>query len=149
MNNCKNTHHHQNIEDKITLLLKDNKLSNTLPRRHILNLLLSEHGPFSVEEIIQKLPENTCDQATVYRCLKQFVDQNIVTLSYFDKDHAVFEFNDPDHHHHHIICRKCNKIESFHNCNLSSVEELLLAKGYTNISHRLEIFAICTLCKEV
>ena len=62
-----------NLEKKIFQLLKDKKLSVTIPRRLILGVLLKEHGPFSAEQIFEKLPKNSCDLVTVYRCLNQFV----------------------------------------------------------------------------
>lgn len=129
-----------------TQLLKDKGLSVTVQRKMILDLLLKEHGPFSAEDILKKLPKNTCDQATVYRCLNQFVEVQLVNISFLEKDMAHFEFNDPDHHHHHIICKICKKIESFHECLMEKIEINLQKKGYKDIQHRLEIFAICESC---
>ncbi|MBY0413175.1 MAG: transcriptional repressor [Bdellovibrionales bacterium] len=127
-------------------LLKEKGLSITAPRKMILSLLMREHGPFSAEEIQKKLPKNSCDQATIYRCLNQFVDVQLVNTSFLEKDMAHFEYNDPHHHHHHIICKICKKIESFHDCLMEKIEISLQKKGYSNIQHRLEIFAICDRC---
>lgn len=127
-------------------LLKDKGLSITAPRKLILGLLLIEHGPFSAEEIHQKLPKNSCDQATIYRCLNQFVEVQLVNTSFLEKDMAHFEYNDPLHHHHHIICKICKKIESFHECLMDKIELNLQKKGYKEIQHRLEFFAVCEIC---
>lgn len=129
-----------------TKLLKEKALSVTAPRKSILSLLLKEHGPFSVEEIQKRLPNNTCDQATIYRCLNQFVDVQLVNISFLEKEMAHFEFNDPHHHHHHIICKICKKIETFHDCLMEKIETGLKLKGYKDIQHRLEIFAVCESC---
>ena len=59
---------------------------------------------------------------------------------------AHYEFNDPLHHHHHIICKICKKIDSFHECLMDKIELSLQKKGYKDIQHRLEIFAICEIC---
>lgn len=136
----------QEIQSTIMLLLKKAELSVTTPRKNILNLLLSEHGPFTVEEILKNLPKNSCDQATVYRCLNQFVESGLVTITYLEKDVARFEFNDPDHHHHHIICKICKKIESLHDCLIGKIEQSLIKKGYKEIGHRLEFFGVCEEC---
>ena len=117
-----------NLEKKIFQLLKDKKLSVTIPRRLILGVLLKEHGPFSAEQIFEKLPKNSCDLVTVYRCLNQFVEHNLVMPSYLEKEMVHFEFNDPDHHHHHIICTICKKIDSFHDCLLDKIETALSKK---------------------
>ena len=117
-----------NLEVKIVELLKDKQLSVTTPRKMILGLLLKEHGPFSAEEIFNKLPKNSCDQATVYRCLNQFEETQLVTISFLEKEMAHFEFNDPHHHHHHIICKICKKIDSLHDCILDKIETTLAKK---------------------
>ena len=135
-----------NLDSTVYILLKKAELSVTKARMSILTLLISDHGPFTVEEILTKLPKNSCDQATIYRCLNQFVDSGLVSVTYLEKDLARFEFNDPDHHHHHIICKMCKKIESLHDCLLSKIENGLVKKGYRDIEHRLEFFGICKQC---
>lgn len=130
-------------------LLKSKGLSITAPRKVILALLMKEHGPFSVEDIFKKLPKNFCDQATVYRCLNQFVETQLVNTSYLEKEMAHFEFNDPAHHHHHIICKICKKIDFIHDCIMDKIETALEKKGYRDIQHRLELFAICESCQHV
>ncbi|MDO9182955.1 MAG: transcriptional repressor [Bacteriovorax sp.] len=133
---------------KIVGLLKEKGLSVTLPRKLILALLIKEHGPFSAEDIFKKLPKNACDQATIYRCLNQFIETQLVTSAYLEKDMAHFEFNDPHHHHHHIICKICKKIDSFHDCILDKIESTLVKKGYKDIQHRLEFFGVCGSCQK-
>lgn len=136
------------LETKSTFLLKEKGLSVTAPRKLILSLLLKEHGPFSAEEIFRRLPKNSCDQATVYRCLNQFVDAELASTAHLEKDMVHFEYNDPDHHHHHIVCRLCKKIETFHDCLLEKIEAHLMKKGYKDINHRLEFFGICQKCQQ-
>lgn len=137
----------QDLEEKTSLLLKKKGLSVTAPRKLILSLLLKEHGPFSAEEIFHRLPKHSCDQATVYRCLNQFVETELVNTSHLEKDLVHFEFNDPHHHHHHIVCKVCKKIESFHDCLLDKIEQSLTKKGYKDIQHRLEFFGVCQNCQ--
>lgn len=136
----------QQTELKVIELLKKANLSVTAPRKNILTLLIKEHGPFTVEDILRKIPKNSCDQATVYRCLNQFVESTLVSTTFLEKDIAHFEFNDPEHHHHHIICKICKKIESLHDCLIDKIEQGLKKKGYQDIEHRLEFFGICAQC---
>lgn len=137
-----------NIEAKCIDLLKEKGLSITAPRKLVLSLLMKEHGPFSADDILKKLPKNACDQATIYRCLNQFVETRLVTTVYLEKDMAHFEFNDPGHHHHHIICKICKKIDSFHDCIIDKIEANLISRGYVDIQHRLELFATCENCQK-
>lgn len=139
---------HSVIEEKCIELLRAKGLSITAPRKLVLSLLMKEHGPFSADEILKKLPKNSCDQATIYRCLNQFVESQLVTTAYLEKEMAHFEFNDPNHHHHHIICKICKKIDSFHDCIMDKIEANLKNRGYVEIQHRLELFATCENCQK-
>lgn len=136
------------LDLKCTDLLKKKGLSITAPRKMILSFLLKEHGPFSAEEIFQRIPKNTCDQATVYRCINQFVESQLVSIAHLEKEMIHFEYNDPDHHHHHVICKICKKIDSFQECIMDKIENSLLKKGYKDIQHRLELFAVCENCQK-
>lgn len=145
---CNSSNNDTELETKTINLLKAKGLSITVARKLVLGLLIKELRPLSVEEIIKKLPKNACDQATIYRCVNQFVESQLVTNIYLEKDMVHFEFNDPNHHHHHIICKICKNIDSFHECIMDKIESNLLKKGYKDIQHRLEFFAICKNCQK-
>ena len=137
------------MDIKTNKLLKIKGLSVTKPRKKILSLLMKEHRPLSAEEIFNNLPDNACDQATVYRCLNQFVEAKLVNTTYLEKDMTHFEFNDPNHHQHHIFCKICKKIDLLHDCILDKIEANLMKKGYKEIQHRLEFFGICENCQNI
>ena len=94
-------------------LLKEKGLSYTRPRRLILNLMTSEHGPFTTEEIYSKIGKTSCDLATVYRTLTQFVEVNLITKCHFPEEITRYEWKDK-HHHHHVICKKCKNYNKIH-----------------------------------
>ncbi len=136
------------IEKKVISLLMGKNLTITTPRKMILTILYKERSPFSVLDILNKLPKNCCDQATIYRCLNQFIENHLVETIHLQKDLVHFEFNAPDHHQHHIVCKICNKIDSFQDCILEKIENNLIKKGYKEVRHKLEFFGICEMCQE-
>jgi len=73
-------------------LIKENNLSLTEPRKNILGFLLKNHGPFSVEEIHNGLGNKTCDLATVYRCIVQFENSNLVERCYLGDEILRYEY---------------------------------------------------------
>lgn len=135
-------------EVRIKNILKSKGLSSTRPRREILRLLLTRHGPFSVEQIMSEIPDGTCDQATIYRCLSQFTSNDIVREVRLGEDFTRYEYNDPDHHHHHIICKGCQKIESIDSCFIDPFLKKIVSMGYTQIEHALEFSALCPKCQK-
>lgn len=135
-------------EAKIRATLKSKGLSYTRPRKEILHLLMTRHGPFSVEDILKSIPDGTCDQATVYRCISQFLEKSLIKEVRLGEDFSRYEFNHPDHHHHHVICKSCQKIDSIDNCFIAPFLNQIKKLGYTEIEHALEFFAICPKCQK-
>lgn len=128
-------------------LLRSGGQRLTGPRKAILGILVSEHGPFSAEDIHQRLPAGECDLVTVYRSLTAMEELNVVRRCDFGDGTYRFEFNLADHHHHHIICRVCRSVKVIDLCVADALERMARQMGYTNVTHMLEIFGTCPECQ--
>ena len=106
----------QKLIQKAEKLIKEKSLSVTEPRKNILAFLLKNHGPFSMEEIHDGLGKKACDLATVYRCIVQFENSNLVERRYLGDEVLRYEYKDLDHHHHHIVCRICKSVSKMKYC---------------------------------
>ncbi len=143
---CNQVKNNTFTEEAYRDILKENKLAITKPRLAILKTIMSQSLPLTVDELHRKLGKVTCDMATVYRVLGQFVDTRLVNILHLEKDLVHYEYNNPHHHHHHIICNQCKKIELIEECLLSELEQHLFKKGYKNIGHQLQFFGTCKSC---
>ena len=137
----------QKLIQKAEKLIKEKSLSVTEPRKNILAFLLKNHGPFSMEEIRDGLGKKACDLATVYRCIVQFENSDLVERRYLGDEILRYEYKDTDHHHHHIICRICKSVTEMKYCFISEIEQMIGDKGYSDITHSLEFFGVCANCK--
>ena len=135
----------QKLIKRAEKLIKDKSLSVTEPRKNILAFLLKNHGPFSVEEIHSGLGKKACDLATVYRCVVQFENSNLVERRYFGDEILRYEFKDIEHHHH-IVCRNCRSVAKMKYCFIAEIEQMIRDKGYSDITHSLEFFGTCAKC---
>ena len=139
---------------KAEKLIKDKSLSLTEPRKNILGFLLKKHGPFSVEEIHNGIGNKSCDLATVYRCIVQFENSNLVERCYLGDEILRYEYKDRDHHHHHIICSPCGEILDFHLSEKiekaleSSLKEIADNFGFSIDKHRLDLLGTCGDCTD-
>ena len=132
---------------KAEKLIKEKSLSVTEPRKNILAFLLKNHGPFSMEEIHDGLGKKACDLATVYRCIVQFENSDLVERRYFGDEKLRYEYKD-NAHHQHIICRFCKSITKMKYCFISEIEQMIRDKGYSDITHSLEFFGVCAKCNQ-
>ena len=131
---------------KAEKLIKEKNLSVTEPRKNILGFLLKNHGPFTIEEIHNGLGNKACDLATVYRCIVQFENSKLVERRYLGNEVLRYEYKDMKNHHHHIICRDCKSVAKMEYCFISEIEQMIRDKGYSDITHSLEFFGICSEC---
>lgn len=129
--------------------IKQAGLKLTSTRRALLRILLQEHGPFSIEELQNKL-DDSCDIVTIYRNMTAFMELGFVNACDFGEGHMRYEWQDPEHqHHHHIVCQNCRQVEELEHCVVEELEALISKRGYAQVSHRLEFYGICQSCQEL
>ena len=130
--------------------LRDSGLKVTGPRLRVLQILQEgDVRHWSAEAIYAKLAEQ--DQgiglATVYRVLTQFEQAGLVKRHSFDGDHAVFEWDEGDHHDH-MVCVKCSQVQEFVDDLIEARQERIASEmGYQLTDHRLVIYGICPTCQ--
>ena len=57
-----------------------------------------------------------------------------------------YEYNIGEMHHHHIVCRSCHKVEVLDFCVVDVLERMAKKRGYTRLTHTLELFGLCPDC---
>ncbi len=127
-------------------VLRKGHLRVTNPRRAMLKLLVSERRPLSAEEIHQQIGPGNADLVTVYRSLEAFEKAGIVQRILLENGKGLFELVEENHHHHHIICRKCHRAEKLDFCEAEKLLQLATNLGYSQISHVLELYGLCSDC---
>ena len=135
-------------------ILSDNNISITNPRILVLEALLGNKSPITVDELLTKL-ENQVAKSTLYRVLSDLKKINILQeFTNLDNQSVVELLLDTDSHHHHLFCSDCGEIIDVEMAN--EFEEKLskeikrIEKKFNFIieDHRLELFGKCTdLCE--
>lgn len=128
--------------------LREGGHKTTRSRKALLETLLQDHGPFSIEDLQQRLGE-ACDLATIYRNMALFESLHLVESVDFGDGLARYEWASTEHeHHHHIICQHCHKVEQLEFCFVKELEKLVQKRGYSDVSHRMEFYGTCERCRE-
>ena len=135
-------------------ILSDNNVSITNPRILVLETLLDNKSPITVDELLTKL-ENQVAKSTLYRVLSDLKKINILQeFTNLENQSVVELLLDTDSHHHHLFCSDCGEIIDVEMAN--EFEEKLskeikrIEKKFNFIieDHRLELFGKCTdLCE--
>jgi Fur family ferric uptake transcriptional regulator len=97
----------------------------TEQRRSILRVLAKAEGTLSAEETFEALDPDTCDVVTVYRCLESFERAGTVQRGVRENGTKVYCLaHGADHH------------------------QLAEERGFVEVSHVLEVFGVCSDCRE-
>ncbi len=132
-------------EFKVILLSHNQRVTG--PRLEILSILKSNKKPMTISQIHNEMKDKKTDLATVYRTLNLFTELRIVSEIDFKDDFKRYELIFDRHHHHHIVCRQCGRVDNVEACVLGEIENMLQRKGYTEVTHSLEFFGICEVCR--
>ncbi len=139
-----------NMEKNSEQILSDHNVSITNPRILVLETLLENKGPITLDEL-QKVLKNKVAKSTLYRVLNDLKKIDILDEFTSPENQTVIELILEDRtHHHHLFCSDCGEIidvelsdefENFLNLEIKKIEEKFKFK----ISdHRVEMFGQCT-----
>lgn len=129
--------------------MKKSRLKITAPRKALLHALIESHGPYTAENLHQRVTPKVCDLVTIYRTLASLEKAGLIQRCDFGDGTARYELAGKNHHHHHVVCRQCRQIEVLDDCALENLNRVPQKLGYTDISHSLEFFGLCPACAAV
>jgi Fur family ferric uptake transcriptional regulator len=121
---------------------------NTWQKTAVLEQLSNTAEFVSAQELHQKISQSgkKLGLTTVYRALTEMVEQGTADSLSISDGEMRYRICTPEHHHH-LICRVCGKTVEF---DLPGFEELALevakANGFTELSHEIELFGVCSGC---
>lgn len=83
---------------------------------------------------------------TVYRTLQQMASTGAVDTLRTDTGESVYRLCS-DHHHHHLVCRACGSTVEIQGNQVEKwAAEVARKHGYTEVTHTVEIFGLCSRC---
>lgn len=134
-----------------TAKLKSAGLRITQPRLAILAALSRRSQPTSIEQLHEDVGGNggQCDLVTVYRCMAVFEEIGLVRRAFFHNGTALYEINLGQPTRYHVVCKATNRVEELDAESASelrraveSVQERLVSRGFTDLGHIVEFFAV-------
>lgn len=115
-------------------------------RETLQELLQNSRGPLSADEIRETLGHRSIGQATVYRLLKQGVEEGRYREVAFPDSPKRYELLDTDHHHY-FLCHKCDRAFDIEGC-LGQVSKLA-PTGFEVQDHDILLHGRCSDCVQV
>ncbi|WP_157268999.1 Fur family transcriptional regulator [Azohydromonas aeria] len=121
----------------------------TRQRTTILQALTAAQRPLLPQEILEAaqatLPR--LGIATVYRQIKQLVEEGELQVVRLPGDNARYEAaRHAHHHHHHFQCTVCQRVFDVHACPGDLAR--LAPEGFTVEDHDLTLYGHCRDCRQ-
>lgn len=132
--------------------LRGRGLKLTGERMVILEAIFHNAGHFDAETLHADLRTQGGDisRATVYRTLDLLVQSGLVRKNSLGSSHANYEATRGNDHHDHLICLNCNRVIEFYRADLEALQETICAEQvFKPLHHSLQIFGLCSNCKDV
>ncbi len=124
----------------------------TAPRRAVAALIGQRHGHFTAADLLADAQRNDVriGRATVFRTLDLLAEQgSLERLDLPGGEHAYVACA-PEQHHHHVVCRSCGSSVEVDDSGLQAVVRHIGAQsGYRIETHRLELYGLCPVCRQV
>ena len=138
------------LNSKAENLLSDFNLRQTFPRINILSSFLRNSHALSHTDLESEF-EGQIDRATIYRCLKQFLEVGIlhrIPDGQFQTKYAVCATCEHHQHHHdhlHFNCQVCNQTTCIENV---FIPILALPDGFVAKEKILTVQGLCKDCNK-
>tara|TARA_Y100001970_G_scaffold255414_1_gene332095 strand:+ start:569 stop:1012 length:444 start_codon:yes stop_codon:yes gene_type:complete len=136
-------------KNKSKAILKLKELSATKPRMQVLDILLKNNSPMSIDEIIKET-KNDIAISSAYRVIADLMDVNIVNTFQSPDNKLLVELaQDGTSHHHHLYCASCKKATDIElDTNLEENINQLINKiskknNITITDHSFELYGTC------
>ena len=142
------------MKDAVQIFLdhiNKNNLKVTPQRRLILDVFLKETGHITPEELYDKVRDidPSVGNATVYRTLRLLMDSGLARSVDFADGLTRYEVKAGHGHHDHLICTECKKSIEILDEDIERLQEEIAKKnGFTLTNHSMNLYGICSECRE-
>ena len=88
--------------------------------------------------------------ATVYRTLQKMAEkEDIDAIKSIDGETLYRHCGQNDGHHHHLICSKCGLTITVEGPAIENwTKKVATENGFSEVSHKVDIFGLCKSCKK-
>lgn len=135
-------------KDTFKHLLKDAGYSLTKARLSVFEVLLDNHEPMSMGQLVAAAP--AVDRASVYRAVELFERLGIIqriTTGWKYKLELSDRFTD---HHHHLTCTNCDRVVKINEDELEQfIADVAQRAHFMPSAHQIEIQGLCEDCAKL
>ena len=132
--------------ESIVRRLEEQRHRITPPRLAVVRAVLDRSGHFSVDDILNQVPE--VGRATVFRTTKLLSEMGILCRILLEDGSLRYRLSHRQDHHHHLVCVSCASVQELDACiDPEVLDDLARSTGYRIEGHWLEFYGRCDTCR--
>ncbi|NPA41864.1 MAG: transcriptional repressor [Aquificae bacterium] len=139
------------IKREFTKFLKRKNMKVTQSRLNLIDLIAKYGKHFEVEELVNWIAtqgDRSVSRSTIYRTIKLLQEFGVIKEVIKQNNRTIYEFVAGKAHHDHLVCMECGKIIEFVNEDIEKLQdEVCKEYDFQPTHHRLEIFGVCSECR--
>lgn len=124
-------------------------LDHTRELDTVIDVFLAAEGHLSVADVGRALKEKGLHlhEQAIRDALELLVSYGLAARRSFEGEEARYEHLHVEEHHDHFICTRCGKIIEIRSDDIEELQsELSLSLGFHPLSHKLEMYGLCSDC---
>jgi Fur family transcriptional regulator, ferric uptake regulator len=115
-------------------------------REAVARVALGIKGHFSVEELLEKLPE--LHSSTLYRVLPVLIGAGLLQEAPGQGDGQRYERAFEREHHDHLLCTRCGRVVEFHFETMDQLERDVASRfNFALTNHVHYLYGLCSKCQ--
>ncbi len=142
----------ENLIERFRNFIKKRGLKYTPEREEILREILEVEDHFDVESLYLRLKtkNSKISKASIYRTIPLLIEAGYIQEVYKQGGHSFYEVTLNKIPHLHFICITCGRVDEVIDGRLNTlIKEHEREKNYKLLTYHLEIFGVCSECREV
>jgi Fur family ferric uptake transcriptional regulator len=142
---------HQYEREEFINICKEHGLNYSDKRLLVLEAFLGTPEHLTVQalqELLETLGQHL-DSDFIAQTLDLLCRYGYAYKKEFEGQEVQYEHRHIGWHHDHLICAECGKIQEFQNPQIEALQRrIALERNFTLLHHNMEIYGICTQCRQ-
>lgn len=131
--------------------VKQKNLKSSAQRQQILKIFLKSEKHLTADELygaVKKISPRV-GHSTIYRTLKHFCASGLCREFKCEDGLTRYEHLYGHRHHDHLICTRCGRFTEVVDSGIEKLQERLAKReGFLLTKHKLELYGICSDCRQ-
>ncbi len=141
---------HQREKEEFRRIFSSLDEANLADREAVFEAFIEEDRHLTPEELLETLKRRGFSRGLdfVTQTLDLLCRYGFAQAKSFEGRPTLYEHRHLEEHHDHLICTKCGQIIEFIHPTIESLqEEMARLYGFKPLSHKLEIYGLCSGCQ--